>query len=396
MKKIKKLLVIVVAACTLFCMFGCSLKDYFEKIDNTLDSYINGTSSSEKENSSSERPSTSSSEKENSSSERPSTSSSEMENSSSERPSASSSETENSSSIDVEDEETETLVMPDNVLDLVCPDLSMEKPATLRFESCSEESADIRFKFSVSAGLKAEVENDENKRLVGFFIPLKFLDLVNINNYLYMDWITALRTHENAASMIPSFTDTLVINTLEDGSYEVGCYLYDVPLKWTNIEMVGMCVLITTDSDGNETYKYSTYASGNYRTNACSVGYLAAQVLNEYALGQGSYTAEQVELCKTYVNWSVALANGLTEPTDDDSTYTVIDYCPSISLSVGSTYTVNVKIAEDLRVPVAYKSLDESVATVSETGEIKAVSAGNTIIAVYVAGVPYSVSVTVV
>lgn len=393
MKKIKKLLVIVVAACTLFCMFGCSLKDYFEKIDSTLDGYINGTSSSEMENSSSERPSTSSSEMENNSSERPSASSSETENSSSEKPSSSSSETENSSSSDVEDEETDELTMPDNVLDYVSLGLEVNKSGTLYLDDdSSTDYGAIWFLCSVSNELKAEVDKDENKSFGMLICPLSYFDRVNTENYAYMDWITVFNETGNSSYILGR---DLLLSEESDGRYSIGLTLTKLGFSLVNKEIVAMGVLITTDSDGNETYKYSTYASGDYRTNARSLGYVAAESLNKYALGKESYTADQIELCKTYVNWSVDRVNGLTEPTDDDSTYTITVSPTEITMNVGKTYTVNVKIAEGSRVPVAYKSLDESVATVSETGEIKAVSAGNTTIAVYVAGVPYLVSITI-
>ena len=281
--------------------------------------------------------------------------------------------------------------MPDNVLDLVDQRM-LSMGQYINFDNSTSSSAAISYSALVSADLKSRVDSTSGLSINMCPFDIEDMDYYNPEKYTYKDWCLF-------GISCRQFVSSPIITEQSDGDF-LFVWSLDGNLEKITYRFVNeFCVGIPTLHDHRGelmSYKYGIFDSGNYRTNACSLGYLAAHVLNEYALGQGSYTAEQVELCKTYVNWSVDLANGLTEPTDDDSTYTVIDYPPSISLNVGKTYRVNVKIAEDLRVPVAYKSLDESVATVSETGEIKAVSAGNTIIAVYVAGVPYSVSVTVV
>ena len=365
MKKIKKLFVIIIAVCALFCTAGCSVKDYFETIDSTLNDYMGDTLESGNQESNETE-----------------TSSSEIE------------DVESSSPADEdESEDNESdLIMPDNVLDYVALGLEVNQTAMPKFEDCATDSGAIRFLCSVSAELKAEVDKDETKSIGMLVFPLLYFDRVNTENYKYMDWITEFDETGNSLYILSK--DFYFYEQL-DGSYFIAFSLTNMPYSRVNQAIVAMGVLITTDSDGNETYKYSTYASGDYRTNARSLGYVAAESLNKYALGKESYTADEIELCKTYVNWSVDKANGLTEPTDDNSTYTASIVPTSVTLAVGETAKISVDIAQDVCLPVAYKMYHSGIAMIDDTGKIKGLSSGSTVLAVYIAGVPYMVNVKV-
>ena len=359
MKKMKRILILCLAMCMLcFCAVGCSVKDYFERIDSELNDYINDTETSSTENSSDKM------------------------------------KTSDNNSEDIEDD-TPGLTSPDNVLEYVTLDLTLKKDVEPRFDSCTKESGAVRSKFLFSNDLKNEINNNENKSFAVLTYPLSYFNSVNPNNYTYMDWITEFDTAGLDEYSLSVYDISSVEDTNSDGYCEFWYYLYGIPYKGINDELVSIGVLITTDSNGNETYKYSTFESGNYRTNAYSLAGVAAKSLSKYALGQASYTAEQVELLKTYVNWSVDKANGLTEPTDDNSTYTVSVSPTELTLNVGETSNINVDVAEIDNIPVSYISLAESVVTVTDKGKIKGIAVGTTVIAVYVAGVSYTVKVTV-
>ena len=358
MKKMKKVFVIIVAVCALFCTVGCSVKDYFNQIDSVLDGYV-----------SSENVQTSSDGEESSESFPETESGGELEDSS------------------------PTLSTPENVLELLASGLTLRDMTELRFDSCTSETGSIRFYVDVESSLYTTVSEDDNLRLGLAMIPLSYCDQVNVNGHTYMDWIIEFEK----AGVVPSivYADD-VIAQLDANTYRYVCYLHSVPVStFINRPMAAFPFLLSVDEDGNKTYRYGVYESGNYRTNARSLAYVAAESLSAYALGIQSYTADEIELCKTYVNWSVDKANGLSEPTDDNSTYSVTVSPTAITLNVGETATLNVSVAEISHVSVLYKSLDENVATVSGNGKIRGIATGTTIVAAYVAGVPYTVRITI-
>ena len=359
--KLKKWCLIILSMCLLFCFSGCNVKDYFNAIDSTLNGYFESSLNSDNAESSSDK------------------------------------KDENSSIFvddneEVEEDETERLINPDNLLDYVALGLQVNKTATPRFESCTTESGSLRFYVSVSAELKAELDENENKRLAMLIYPRTYFDRVNLNNYSYMDWIKAFNETGNTSYHL---LDSAGLSEQLDGSFLMIAYLTDMAYRTVNSEVVTMGVLITTDFNGNETYKYSTYASGNYRTNARSLAYVATECLSKYALRQESYSTEEIGLCKTYVNWSVDVASGLTEPTSDNSTY-IVNVSPTVlAVYVGETAKIKTVVLENVTIPIFYKSLDEDIAIVEQNGNIKGLSKGSTLVVVYVAGVPYTVRVNV-
>ena len=362
MKKIKKLFVIIIAVCALFCTAGCSVKDYLETIDSTLNDYMGDVlESGNKESNETE------------------TSSSEIE------------DVESSSPADEdESEDNESdLIMPDNVLDLITTGLTLRAKTELAFEHCTAESAAIRFYMEADSSLYDMVNSNDNLRLGLMVLPLRFWEQVNVENYAYRDWIT------DTLEFSPLLSAGDIWSKLDSSTYEYIMVLNQITMKNVNTEYAVIPFLGTTDEDGNETYKYGMYESGNYRTNARSVAYLAAQGLNDYALGNQPYTADQVDLMKTYVNASVDKANGLEEITPDNSTYTASVSPTSVTLAVGETAKISVDIAQDVCLPVAYKMYHSGIAMIDDTGKIKGLSSGSTVLAVYIAGVPYMVNVKV-
>lgn len=359
MKKIKKVFVIIVAVCALLCTVGCSVKDYFNQIDSVLDGYV-----------SSENVQTSSDGEESSESFPETESGGELEDSS------------------------PTLSTPENVLELLASGLTLRDMTELRFDSCTSETGSIRFYVDVESSLYTTVSENDNLRLGLAMIPLSYCDQVNVNGHTYMDWIVEFEKADVVSAIV--YADDIIVQ-LDANTYRYVCYLHSVPVStFINRPMAAFPFLLSVDEDGNETYRYGVYESGNYRSNARSLAYEAAESLSAYALGIQSYTADEIELCKTYVNWSVDKANGLSEPTDDNSTYSVTVSPTAITLNAGETAKISVDIAQDVCLPVAYKMYHSGIAMIDDTGRIKGLSSGSTVLAVYIAGVPYTVSVKVV
>ena len=70
-----------------------------------------------------------------------------------------------------------------------------------------------------------------------------------------------------------------------------------------------------------------------------------------------------------------------------------------MTLKVGETSKIDVVVMElekNDKKPISYVSNNKTIATVSTKGTIKGISIGTTMIYLYIAGVPYYVSVTVV
>ena len=119
--------------------------------------------------------------------------------------------------------------------------------------------------------------------------------------------------------------------------------------------------------------------------------------MNQDILGIRNLTDKQITTLKGFINESVDKANGLTEPTDDNSTY-AFTTSPSAprTIAVGEGFTVDVEVAPDVDVPIWFRSTDESVVTVDDNGNVVAHKAGTAVVGVYIAGKAVGITVKVV
>lgn len=288
--------------------------------------------------------------------------------------------------------EQQELVDPANVSQYIADGLNMVSGASIYLGE-EEYEPSIRFTCNVTSAVKEAVDNDANKSLAFLIAPVEHFDSVNVNNYTYMDWVTALN---NAGK-------TIIYSSLEESNFYANGDNYYVRFRlnnvmYKNINRNFVCMLVLATNSGNTTtYQYSKLPDGlTYRSNARSIAYVASAALNAHTLGLDSFSDEQVAKLKGYVNQSVDLANGLSEATDDGSMY-AFNVSPTgpKTVSVGQTFKVDVEITPDVNVPVWYRSTDTSVVTVDDNGNVKALKAGTAVIGVYVAGEAFGITVTV-
>ena len=289
-------------------------------------------------------------------------------------------------------EDDNSLKNPANATSYIANGLEMVSGASIYLGEEEYEPA-IRFTCNVSGAVKSEVDGSSNKELAFLVAPVEYFDQVNPNNYTYMDWVKAF---ENAGK-------TVIYSPLEEGNfyengndYIVRFRLQNVLYKNMNRNFVCMLVLKTT-SGSSVTYKYSAYPAGvDYRSNARSVAYVAAASLNANALGMASFSDAELARLKGYVNQSVDCANGKAEATNDGSIYAfTTNITAPQTLSVGETLTVITTISPNVNVPVWYRSSDESVIEVDESGKVTSKGKGTAVVGVYVAGESYGITVTV-
>lgn len=288
------------------------------------------------------------------------------------------------------DSEDETL--------LIAEGLEMEKGAFLVLSD--DENRDMRFMCNITTELYDAVQADENKELAMLVMPIKYCEQVNPNGYTYIDWINEFDIAIEDSGM-PSYLylayDEDTIYSVDSG-YRMVFRLYNIAYKGINDKVMCLGVLKTTNADGSVDYKYAALPSGEtYQSNARSLAYVAAEYLNQDILGIRNLTDEQITWLKGFINESVDKANGLTEPTDDNSTY-AFTTSPSAprTIAVGEGFSVTVEVAPDVDVPIWFRSTDESVVTVDDNGNVVAHKAGTAVVGVYIAGKAVGITVKVV
>ena len=289
-------------------------------------------------------------------------------------------------------EENNTLKNPANVSSYIASGLEM-KPGAAIYLGEEEYEPAIRFTCKVSATLKSVLDNDDSKSLAFLIAPVDTFDEVNPKNYTYMDWVTEF--DKAGKTKIYSVLESNNIQQSGD-EYFVAFRLQNVLYKNMNRGFVCMTVL-AMKSGNTTTYKYNAYPAGvDYRSNARSVAYVAAAALNANALGMESFSSQEVERLKGYVNQSVDLANGKAQATDDGSMYAfTTNITAPQTLAVGETLTVVTTLFPEVNVPVWYRSSDEAVIEVDANGKVTAKAKGTAVVGVYVAGESYGITVTV-
>ena len=258
------------------------------------------------------------------------------------------------------------------------------------------EPQGIRFKASVSPELKQEVENDENKSLGMIIAPLNYFLKVDTKDSLAeTDWVGRF----NEESMTVLYYDNCGINTkVQPNGTVIGhyiqCSITNIFYKNTNLEFMAFAYVKTVDGE-NESYKYASYPQEySYKTQARSLAYLTAEALNNKAANNVHYSNADIEIMNGFINNSVDYANGLEEATLDGSKYTVSLSINEKTLKLGEEIQIDVEIAENVKVPIWWKTEAETVASVSN-GVVKATGVGTTRIIVYVAGEEYTCAITV-
>ena len=286
---------------------------------------------------------------------------------------------------DVPLEDENALREPDNMDELITDNLTMTKGASLdlNWSDYLAGSAPLQFEFAY----------DSSGIFAGCYMliaPLDSFDAVNPNNYTYLDWISAFDAAGIEYTLLPG--SDMSKYKENDVTYYVGA-LTDITYGELSTKFVGIGVYRMFL--GND-YAYARYPEGEtYRTMARSVSYVAAAALNANAVGENSFGTLEMEMLRGYVNMSVDLANGLEEPSNDGSMYTVEVIPMEKTIALYETLKLEVSIAEGVDVPIMFVSADKEVATVDSSGKVRAVGAGFTNIAVYVAGVPTLISITV-
>lgn len=289
-------------------------------------------------------------------------------------------------------EEDNTLKNPANVTSYIASGLEM-KPGAAIYLGEEEYEPAIRFTCKVSATLKSVLDNDDSKSLAFLIAPVDTFDEVNPKNYTYMDWVTEF--DKAGKTKIYSVLESNNIQQSGD-EYFVAFRLQNV--LYTNMNRNFVCMTVLATKSGNTTtYKYNAYPAGvDYRSNARSVAYVAAAALNANALGMESFSSQEVERLKGYVNQSVDLANGKAQATEDGSMYAfTTNITAPQTLSVGETLTVVTTLFPEVNIPVWYRSSDEAVIEVDVNGKVTAKAKGTAVVGVYVAGESYGITVTV-
>ena len=292
-----------------------------------------------------------------------------------------------------EEDMSNMLVAPANEASLICDDLEMVSGAQLYLGEDKVRPA-LRFTCNVTAELKAEVEADSTKKLAMLLIPTKFFDRVNTNNYTYIDWVNAFNDAGIDSYYLSEFETTQLY---ESGSnYYMRYRLEDIPYGGVNMTVTCLGVLID-NSGSTPTYTYSKLPNGStYRSNARSVAYVAAATLNANTLGLETLDETQLAKMQGFVNEAVDSANGLTEATDDGSTFDISTNATTKTMAVGETFQVVASYTpSNVLVPIWYRSNDTSIVTVDDNGLIKAVGLCTAVIGVYVAGEVVAITITV-
>ena len=288
------------------------------------------------------------------------------------------------------------LTVPENEEELIAKGLTMRKGATLDF---TEGERAIRITCDITQELYDEVKTDENKTLGMLLIPQKFFDQVNTGKYTYIDWINAFNEAGITSYQYLVYDDDII------GDTDTGKYMrYRLwGLSYTaivhNITCIG--VLATTNADGSVTYQYAAMPKGETcQSNSRSIAYVAAESLNNHALGLEEYDDAQLAKLRGYINETVDVLNGLSAATDDGSTFEIAFAEETQSLTIGESLDLSVTVKPGLElpnstIPIVFESLNTDAVTVDDQGKITALQSGTAVVRAYVAGEVAAITIRV-
>ena len=284
------------------------------------------------------------------------------------------------------------LIPPANEVLLIADGMEMVKGASVYVGDDESLDPAIRFMCLIDNDLKAEVEADENKSLAILVAPLDYFDAVNTDASTYVDWINAF-ADAGKTTILSVFDGYGAYNGYT--SY-MRFTLSNVLYKNMNRKFVAMGVLID-NSDGTPVYQYSAMPKGEtYRTNARSVANVTGAALNAYAIGEANFSEKALAKLKTHIDMAIDQTNGLSAyVANGDMPEVTITSGTSVVMALNGSHTITGEFEPTgLDVPVRFKSSDENVVTVSETGIIHACGAGSAKVTLYIAGQAYPISVT--
>ena len=293
--------------------------------------------------------------------------------------------------VDMPTEENKPLKEPSNVSSLTASGMQTVSGASIYVGEDETLDPAMRFMCLLDNSLVEELEGDSTKKAGMLMAPLDYFDAVNKENYTCIDWVSAF--DKAGKTYVLSLFDSY--GKYDDDTSYVRVNLTNVLYQNINRKFVAIGVIITEDGE-KLSYTYSSYSTGDYRTSARSVAYVAGAALNANKLGMESFTNEELAKLKSYVNMSVDQANGLEKLTNDNSMYELKVLCGSPkTLSVGETFTVETEMTPNVEVPIWYRSSDTGVITVDDTGKVTAVNSGTAKVRIFLAGVEHTITVTV-
>ena len=211
-----------------------------------------------------------------------------------------------------------------------------------------------------------------------------------------VDWLNAF---EEEKLEVFSYDDYNVITKFHpDGTVKEYCLqasVMEIEYQNVNVEYLAFAYVKTTDEDDEVSYKYASYPDGvNYKTQARSLAYLAAEALNDFTVNNTYYSSEDWDIMYGFINNSVDYANGLESPTNDGSRYEVTLSKTKMVLEVGEEATLKVSMAQKVKVPVWWTTSDASIVAI-KNGVITATGVGEARVSAWIAGEEYSCTVTV-
>ena len=298
------------------------------------------------------------------------------------------------------DNEEIKLTVPPNVDTVQNSKMQLKSIPELRFNKEGEDNVEpaMRFTCYVDKALGDELKTSENKKFGFIIAPVEYFDRVNTENVTCIDWMTAF----NDTGLTVITTEYDAVETLVEydaNNYVLKYSIGNIKDKNVSIRFVGIAFMVDKSGEA-PVYTYCEMPDGEtYRTIARSVIQLSGEALNANAIGERSYTVEEIGKMKNYINIAVDMANGLSEPTEDGSMPTVtFTNGNELSIAVGKKQQIKFTLTpehERLVLPARYVSMNEDVAVVNSNGVVTGLSAGSATVKVYIAGELYTVKITV-
>lgn len=252
----------------------------------------------------------------------------------------------------------------------------------------------IKYTYTLEDG--AEV-NEQN--LVLLVATQEAIDSVNKSNVTYDYWVDMLDENNLTYELIED-------SYINDGkrSFFFACDEFkwlENDTEWhynkqVNTLYVGWIAEKREDKAGNVYYDYAEFEGDtNYKTNARTLAQIACDMLNKNAAGEKDYLDVQEDLLKI-MNASVDYRYGAKNPSSvSDSLYHFTPTKTEMTIGINEKSKIQGVIAPDAKMPLLYKSEDETIARVDEKGYVYGTTVGSTTIKVYLNGESKEITVTV-
>ncbi len=251
----------------------------------------------------------------------------------------------------------------------------------------------------IDSGTYQNFVQNENIDLRYILAPTESYNVVNPDNLSEINWLQALQEAEVL------YYDFTIEGDVENATYEIDGNDY---VKHTNNlnmrkgrEADGLfpawySLPYIVDNTG-DTPVYTYLQNQSSMPFAKSAVELVCEELNASALGERSYSQEEINKMKSLINAAIDVVNGLDEIIEDGS-MPMISFENGLEIVNGEIHQIEYSITptdERMQWTVRYVSSDENIATVSQTGIVTGIAEGATTIKLYVAGELYTLNVTV-